>query len=179
MENTMRELVIPALQALNLRYAENGEVICLDFRAAPVAYHLCIREVRQPALLWLHFTPAIWVEAGASAVMELLLALNQADWLVTCARDPDDGEVVFDVELPLYAGITPEMVAEYLMNATLKVSAMIPQVLKVQWGGLSVAEALASRADHSNQPEQPLSRAEQEALEIVQRLEVDHEDSGL
>src|SRR5581483_2952695 len=131
MENTMRELVIPALQSLDLRYAENGEVICLDFRAAPVGYHLCIREVRQPALLWLHFTPAIWVQGGASAVLELLMALNHVDWLVTCARDPNDGEVTFDVELPLYAGITPELVAEYVMNATIKVSAMIPQVHKV------------------------------------------------
>jgi hypothetical protein len=45
----------------------------------------------------------------------------------------------------------------------------------VQWGGLSVAEAIALRAGGpAEHAEPPTSRAEQEALEIVQQMQRDH-----
>lgn len=175
MEETMSALVIPALQALDLRYVVNGEAVCLDFRGAPAAYHLCLRVVAEPELLWLHFIPSLWVEASSTAVLELLLALNHGEWQLKCSRHPADGEVAFDAELPLYDGLTPEYVGEYVMGACLCVSALLPLILKVQWGGLSVAEAIALRAGGSAEPAAlPATRAEQEALEIVQQLEQDH-----
>lgn len=173
MDNTMREVVIPALQALEWRYAENGEVVCLDFRGAPAAYHLCLRVIEEPELLWLHFIPSLWVEAGATAVLELLLALNHGEWQIKCGRDPADGEVAFDAELPLYEGITTEYVGDYVRGACLRVGALLPLILKVKWGGMSVAEAIALRAapEQAAQPELLATRAEQQALEIVRQLE--------
>lgn len=177
MENVISDLVAPALQALDLRYVVNGDAVCLDFRGAPAAYHLCLRAVAEPELLWLHVIPGLWVEADSTAVLELLLALNHGEWQLKCSRHPADGEVAFDAELPLYDGITPEYIGEYVMGACLRVSALLPLILKVQWGGLSVAEAIALRAGGSAEPaepaEPPASRAEQEALEIVQQMQRD------
>jgi hypothetical protein len=168
----IRDLVASALDDLGLHYDVRGDTICLDYRGQPAAYHLCINEVNQPHLLWLRFTPNIWIDASASACLELLTALNHRTWMVKCVRDITDGELYFDVEVLLYAEITKETIAEVVMDSCGEVMRLLPLVLRVQWGGLSAAEALAGAAGNAVPPP---SLVEREALEIVEQLETDNE----
>jgi hypothetical protein len=166
----IRDLVASALDDLGLHYDVHGDTVCLDFRGLPAGYHVCIKEVERPHLLWLRFTPSIWIDASASAVLELLTALNHRTWMVKCVRDITDGELYFDVEILLYAEITKETIADVVVNSCGEVTRLLPLVLRVQWGGLSAAEALAGGAGDAAPPP---SLAEREALEILEQLQTD------
>ena len=168
MNPNTQQIVTAALDSLGLRFYADAERVCLDFRGAPAAYHICIREIEQPALLWLRIVPNIWVEAGSSATLALLAAINARECLVKCGRDLADGEVYIDVELPLYDGLTPDVLAGYLSGACGRVTELITRILRVQWGGASPADVLT---DPQAADAAPASRVQQEVGEIIDRLE--------
>lgn len=172
MSPNTQQIVTAALDSLGLRYYVDADAgrVCLDFRGAPAAYHVCIREVEQPALLWLRLFPGIWVEAQASATLALLAALNGRECLLTCGRDLGSGEVYFDVELALYEGLTPAVLAGYLSGVCGRVIDLIACILRVYWGGASPADVLADPAPEAA----PASRVEQEIGEIIERLDAEN-----
>lgn len=167
MSPTTKHLVTDALESLGLHYHAGEERICLDFYGAPASYHVCIREVGTPVVLWVRSVANLWVDAQSSAALALLAALNAGEVLIKCSRGLASGEVYFDVELPLYAGLTADALAEYLAGACGRIPDLIAKIQRVNWGGASPADVLAGpiKAD------QPTTRAEREASEIVERWE--------
>ncbi len=170
MNDILHDLVAPALDDLELRYDDLGDCLCLNFRGRPAAYHVCIRHVETPSLLWIRLAPAMWANAETSEIMTLLAGLNYHEWMLRASCDPRDGEIIFDSTIMVYDGLSKELVADMVAHTCSRVGELLETVLRVQWGGLS-AQAALERLRAGG--EEPLSGVERQVKEIVDGLETD------
>jgi hypothetical protein len=177
--------VRPALDELQIRYQIDDETLHTVLPTEAGAVLISIRQFKHPSLVWLRFSPAIFIQQEQKdGLLETGLGINYQDWLIKVGRDARDGELVFDVELPLLHGVlTKESFTTYFVLALDKVQDALKRLAKVRWGGLSPKQALGKANSPESRTVQPPSprrrrktKLEREIEGLLNRLE--SRDSG-
>ena len=153
----IREVIQPALADLELLFQAADEAILVRFASEGVAYDVLIHEVARPPLVWLRFHPHLYLQPKRDdALIATALGGNYQRYLVKAGRDPRDGELIFDAEIPLYAPLTRAAFAAFFIAAVRHVEDMLACLARVRWAGLQPAEALGLGARvASTLPQEP------------------------
>jgi hypothetical protein len=154
----MHEVIIPALEALELKYEQREEHALLGFVGETGHLDLVIRPVERPPLIWLHFRPHFFALGSSREVLlEADLGINARTWLVKCGYERQDGEIIIDAEYPMLdETASVQAFAAFLVASQLAAFEATEVLARARWSGLRA----------SDQPQATMGKAEPAALEM-------------
>ena len=148
MKNTPNPIacaVLPSFERADLHFQRDGEAtVTTSYQAEGISCAVTITYYSQNEVLLLRFRRACFPELIQSPdLADLALAINERRFFIKVGRDPHDGEIVIDAELPLLGNeLSPDLFGAYFAGMIQHVNSLAPRLMKVRWGAMTVEDAL-------------------------------------
>ncbi|MGE3597176.1 MAG: YbjN domain-containing protein [Dehalococcoidia bacterium] len=171
----MQQVIRSVLSAMDITFVEANDHFSLAMRGDYGLFDIEVRTMEQPPLLWLRTSLPVRARGEQkAAVLEAALALNYTRPMVKLGHDPSDGEIVLYLDVPVIDRTLTEVeFATYLAVVIGATQDILPRLLKVALGCESVAQSLCLPVPSRRRARRRMSRAEREAREIVERLDIE------